>query len=47
MGFKVNGNASDCYPALWMWHRFVSIAAGETTKQSYKAVVLTETGVQL
>lgn len=47
MGFKVNGNALDCYPALWMWHHFVSIAAGEPTKQSYKAVVLTETGVQL
>lgn len=40
MGFEVNGNAFDCYPALWMWLRFVSIAAGETTGQAYKAVVL-------
>lgn len=47
MGFKVNGNALDCYPALWMGHHFVSIAAGETTKQPYKAVVITETDVQL
>lgn len=47
MGFKVNGNALDCYPALWIGHEFVSIAAGETTKQSHKAVVLPGTDVQL
>lgn len=39
MGFKVNNNALDCHPPLWMWHHFVSTAAGEPTKQSYKAVV--------
>ena len=47
MGLKVNGSALDCYPVLWIRHGFISIFAGEPTKQSYKAVVLTGAGVQL
>lgn len=34
MGLKVNGNALDCYAALWTGQYFVSIASGEPTKQS-------------
>lgn len=47
MGWKVNSNALDCPAAPWMWQHFVSIATGEPTKQSYKAVLLTGAGVQL
>lgn len=32
MSLKVNGNALDCYPALWIWHHFISIFFWRTPK---------------